>query len=993
MIPFDLAQFDEVGQDDHTASVIETSIKPFLGKAGLEREGAALLLSRLYMRQDTANRFGPFLKWAQARFENGIVDVFIVLGVLQVICEVVKSGSLGQIQQESARLYALAESIDKHPTFSSNTAIRKYKTKLLSRIAIRSLPSLNIGRRKGRLLANEGNIDRNPVQQNDIEVPHEVESVLEHLFNSLQDKDTVVRWSAAKGVAHISERLPLDFSDQIFETILNLFSIHSIAAASLYDLPAIAESTWHGACLACAEMTRRGLVAQSRLSELIEWLSKALFFDLRKGAHSIGSNVRDAAAYVIWALARSQVPSTLAPFSHNLAQRLTAVALYDREIHIRRAASAAFQEHVGRNNLFPCGIDVLGKTDFYAVSIRRNAFLVAAPQVAQHEEYQTFLLNHVLDVTLRHWDPTMRELGSQSLRSICLGSLDIFGPMAIEKSAHSIDVSDLHGGLLALSEIAIAYREIGDHNSWEVQLRKIFRCLAHIPFDVLIGPRNAIVTAAACRLISITVTLPELHPDTTSVPQWRKIVDHGLKHRTLYVQEAGADAMASLRNSSPTIQQSLGILIGAIDYSVYDNALFDAVACLLEIVKSGQTLPKPNIEARRNCYAAISRIMSTIGGNIHRSSFGVTLSIALDLSIEVVTSLFECLLDGLDDYSTDQRGDVGSWIRVACIQSLMTSIEVLIRNAKEIVAFHNYLPPSLLHSAVCGILKQGVERLDNVRQEAGVCFLRLLHLPLPEVHNATSWQLPGLTLLKELFGSNDSIGWNEASWLFPRAVRLLEVPEYRPSVLLGLVFSLGSKTESTVGSEISLCSSNSHALVQYRPLAASLISYVKLLPVTNKNNGYDLITLVEDLIARAKSNLASNVIVIPVLQTFDILLEGDALTNIFDDPLGSKSLQQLLDMTTKNISRIKSVPRIHECMKITVHLLRFQTIFEACVSKLVDFLGHQFPSIRSNSAEFMFNFLQGTDLGIDTDGVEEILLNTEWSVLTSSPSIALETRD
>ena len=76
---------------------------------------------------------------------------------------------------------------------------------------------------------------------------------------------------------------------------------------------------------------------------------QALYFDLRKGAHSIGSNVRDAAAYVIWALARSQDSSTLAPFSRDLAQRLTAVALYDREVHIRRAASAAFQEHVGRN--------------------------------------------------------------------------------------------------------------------------------------------------------------------------------------------------------------------------------------------------------------------------------------------------------------------------------------------------------------------------------------------------------------------------------------------------------------------------------------------------------------------------------------------------------------------------------------------------------------------------------------------------------------------
>ena len=173
-----------------------------------------------------------------------------------------------------------------------------------------------------------------------------------------------MRWSAAKGVARLAERLPKDFAGQVLETILGLFQIHSLATASIYDLPAIAESTWHGACLACAEIARRNLIEPEHLHQLIEWLSKvrvvarmnpfsqrilqALYFDLRKGAHSIGSNVRDAASYALWALARSQNHSALIPHANNLAQRLATVALYDREIHIRRAASAAFQEHVGR---------------------------------------------------------------------------------------------------------------------------------------------------------------------------------------------------------------------------------------------------------------------------------------------------------------------------------------------------------------------------------------------------------------------------------------------------------------------------------------------------------------------------------------------------------------------------------------------------------------------------------------------------------------------
>ena len=83
-----------------------------------------------------------------------------------------------------------------------------------------------------------------------------------------------MRWSAAKGTARVAERLPSDFTDQVLDTITGLFAIHSLAAANMYDLPAIAESTWHGACLASAEMARRGLVAADKLTDLIEWLSK-----------------------------------------------------------------------------------------------------------------------------------------------------------------------------------------------------------------------------------------------------------------------------------------------------------------------------------------------------------------------------------------------------------------------------------------------------------------------------------------------------------------------------------------------------------------------------------------------------------------------------------------------------------------------------------------------------------------------------------------------
>ena len=113
---------------------------------------------------------------------------------------------------------------------------------------------------------------------------------MEQLLGALQDKvdvsaiessrytntcqDTIVRWSGAKGIARVTERLPHDFAHQVLESILGLFDIHSAASAALYDLPAVAEGTWHGACLACAELARRSIIEAQYLPKLIDHLSK-----------------------------------------------------------------------------------------------------------------------------------------------------------------------------------------------------------------------------------------------------------------------------------------------------------------------------------------------------------------------------------------------------------------------------------------------------------------------------------------------------------------------------------------------------------------------------------------------------------------------------------------------------------------------------------------------------------------------------------------------
>ncbi|KAF5389176.1 hypothetical protein D9757_003527 [Collybiopsis confluens] len=955
MLPFDLSQFDE-GENGHTANVIENITKRYLPNAGLERESAAIVLSRFYMRQDTSKQLDEFLRWSTTTLAES-PNLFTAIGILHVLCELGKSGPLELFQSRASDFIALAEAVDTKEILIANTIVRKFKTKLISRIALRLLPGKVGARRAKRRLLTGKNDEHYQLDEEDVDVPEAVETVLDQLFTALQDKDTLVRWSAAKGVTRIAERLPLDLADQVLGTVLGHFAIHSVTAASLYDIPAVAEATWHGACLACAEMTRRGIMSAERLKELVDWLSKSLYFDVRKGAHSVGSNVRDASAYVLWALARSQDPASLAPFAGDLARHLVTVSLYDREVQIRRAASAGFQEFVGRTSLFPHGIEILRKADFYAVGIRRNAFLVAAPQVAEHQEYRSYLLDHLLNVTLRHWDISMRRLGAQSLRHICLIDMDNLGFDAIQRCVillEATDNSDIHGGLLGLTELALGYREIYSGNDLETKKRDLLQYLARIPESTLLGARNEIITAAACDLISQTITLSEINSGVDSpVSNWRKIIDYGLKHQDRPVQEAATNTMGSVSELKGTFtsQQSLGRLLGVVDYHSFPVCLPQCIEALLECTNRSTGPFKSNVEARQTCYEAIPLVLQNIVTQVSHL-----------LTSDTASSLLDVLLDGLDDYSVDERGDVGSWIRITCVKGLGTVAETFIKSAQDVENFQNYFSPVKYHESVKGILKQGVERLDNVRQESGRTFSKLLSLPPPGIQGSERWTIQNSDFIRQLLVTGEGIGWNDANWLFPRVVQVLEVEAYRKSVLLGLITSVGSLTDST-----------------HRPVSASLVFYVRSLPLRSRETSkYDLLSFVDDLYAHAKTHSTSNSVVIPVFQVFNILLEGDAIRLLESDKEGLDLLWRIFSLASRYVDRIKSVKRLHQSMRIVVHLLSFSELYGKCVQALPSFLSHQYPSVRSDTAEFLYISLQSMELDRETDEAENILLETEW---------------
>jgi hypothetical protein len=266
-----------------------------------------------------------------------------LLGVLKCISSIYKYGKREDLLKYT--LPTLKHIIEQDLIVSSQLAvIRKFCIKIVQRVGITFFKAKVAKWRYQRgsriLMQNVHKQGQQPSEKETIEeeeenddekVPNEIEDIIEQLLFGLRDKDTIVRWSSAKGIGRITNRLPRDMADDVLTSLLDVFTFIEDDAA------------WHGGCLAIAELGRRGLLLPQQLPNVIPIILKALIFDKKLGNYSLGRNVRDAACYVCWSLARAFDADIIKPYVNQIAGALLIVTVFDREVNCRRAASAAFQ--------------------------------------------------------------------------------------------------------------------------------------------------------------------------------------------------------------------------------------------------------------------------------------------------------------------------------------------------------------------------------------------------------------------------------------------------------------------------------------------------------------------------------------------------------------------------------------------------------------------------------------------------------------------------
>eukprot|EP00887_Chlorella_sp_A99_P001994 scaffold18.g1994.t1 len=851
----------------------------------------------------------------------------------------------------------------------------------------------------------------------------QLEVVIEALMRGLGDKDTVVRWSAAKGLGRLTMRLPKDLADDVVAAVLEGFFA-----------PSASDTAWHGGCLAVAELASRGLLLPERLPEVAPLVVQALEYDVRRGPCSVGANVRDAAAYVCWALARAYSPAALGPTVHALAPALITCACYDREVNCRRAAAAAFQECVGRLGNFPHGIDVVTTADYFAVSVRSVSYLTVAPAVAAFPEYFEPFAWHLLRNKLRHWEKSLRELAAQATAALVPHRPPFFISQALPFLLPLCTDGVLevrHGAMAGVAELLLALRSAGAELS-PATLAQVAGVLPAVEAAKLArGKGGEVMRSAICRLIETSACVDLPLSSEQQACMWRQLCDN-LRHASPDTQAAAAAALAAFAahylprcapadqeqlvvgrfladltdRSSPPARRGAALALGMLPaWLLAPTAQTQVLPALAEATQVEAVPEQRDAETRVNAIRALEKVALSLHA-WHLSGGAAdgkrNLRPAAAAGLEVALSTAQVLLAALGDYSIDNRGDVGSWVREAAMEGLVSLLLAVLQPPaagpdSASAAGEQQLEPQPQGQLACGLqaermqalvqevtaalLKQAVERIAHVREVAGCQLQRLLQA----AGAAGTPPVAAAELAAAVEGrSEEDFGTLEA---LPTVAALLVHPQYQQPLLEGLAFSIG-------GLDRQLGEAAAEALVR----AANLL------------NGKKCSELAASLLTAWAAHTRSGRLCTPLLLTAEVLLARTGVADVQQLPLNAANLQQpdapatteprvategrffpaqLLSAVREAVRGCTDIPRLQAGIAVLCQLAGAGgAVGRDSLRTVLLLLANRYPKVRRCAAEQVYTLLLTLDMGEGQeqpstphphlDAAMELLLEVAW---------------
>ncbi|OAD56648.1 Tubulin-specific chaperone D [Eufriesea mexicana] len=893
-------------------------------------------------------------------------------GPLAVIAAILKHSAREDVKPYTQTI--LNKVLQFHLNDNPADLIRKYGIKIVQRIGLvllgTKLASWRYQRtsRPIRLIVNT-NTNSNTMEiiedgksvafnHDDQDIPSTIEDIIEQLIQGLRDKAITIRWSAAKGIGRITARLPMELADDVVGFVLNLFCGRE------------SDSAWHGGCLALAELGRRGLLLPHRLNDVIPVVLQALVFDEPRAYGSIGYLIRDAACYICWSFPRAYDPDIIQPYVKEIAATLLIVTCFDREINCRRAASAAFQENVGRQGNFPHGIEILTIADYFEVGVRNHAYLKISTQIAQYEEYTKPLIDHLITRKVTHWDTAIRELSAKALfnltpidsnyikNTVLLNLLDML---------NSIDLNIRHGSVLAIAEILEAL-----HNCCSEKIENIIGSSAAENIKNIVNTfrkrgqfkgLGGELMKQACAVLIKKCSIINFPISFEIISDWQNLLEECLGHEVSIVKMKAAEAhteffrkyytnigsqdcnivinryLDNLQSNNQLVRIGFAQAIGYFPLFIICERVKDIIEALIKCTEISENTLKW-AESRKEAIHALIMICQTLGVK------------EADMWSTYVHDLYDCYLLALKEYTIDSRGDIGAWVREAA----MTGLHMLTNLVAQAKLF-SVLNENLMANIIGGIAQQAVERIDGIRAQAGIVFSALIHNdpPLPNI--------PYHAELKTIFPHDEckeNIEWRMESATFPRFIKMLSYPPYTMNLLRGIIFSVGGLSES---------------LVKYS--SVSLFSYLQEIDELGLQNlCYKILNIFEESYKNER-------MITSILAFLDRLLSSGCIQIVLDNP-ENEIAERILILLKQEIKNTNNTKLLISSINVFCQLLQVHgPVAKRAFCQLSIFLCHKYKCIRKVAATRTYEALTlyGEEMDLPEQDLIKILIEiniTDW---------------
>ncbi|KAG0634559.1 armadillo-type protein [Tuber brumale] len=894
---------------DLSRRLLQLAIAHLASPGNRESETASLLIVRLCIRKDMGllGLLPAMISWCMDTFsikqestDSAYTSLFRKASVLSVL-----AGLLAQADRTASTpfiipIYRLVQKIELEDGKEWDSAnMRRLGTKIYRWVAILSLT------REGEE-KNEDNV---------------VEDIIGRLLNSLGDRDTAVRLGASKSLAVISRKLPPDMAGEVLEAVMGIYE-EDIFYSPPYGpnrkkmLTAVNAEKWHGATLTLATFLReRAVRSTDVLERVVHCIIASLSFEQRRTTFAAGGNVRDAACYAAWSLSRSYTTDELKAVGNfdqrGFVQQVLAVELIvagalDPLGNIRRAASAALQELVGRHpGMVEEGINVVQVVDYNAVALRRRSVVkVAAEAAGLGSGYWHGIVSGIVEGWrgIGSGDISGRKLSGNGLGELIYIALPGDDECPGDKMAERV-VETVSSLLRRIQTDGKSDVEIYHGATWALA-----SAILNVPPDVFTPIKSALLLPPFEKLTGNeflnTLLRPELASESTSRLVSALCLLDPLPIPVIRVYIAIVEASLD-RNEDIVLQQAVPAarrLIALLSLPNRDNLIssWNRRASSNRkkrgyILALGEVLPFLPMSTDLRKATVSSLLKAAASEEVERRVAGITAISRGVLSGEDSTEdVIQAIVNSLDDYEVDSRGDVGSWVRSEGVKAVLEHWERL---------GHEDAQWQVLER----IVRLCAERLDRVRVRACEALVR--------ISESEKWKDLAEYINIEVLKSEISATSVSSPEYFTSLILLLTHPRLSTPFLKGLVLSAGAGSDSLL-----------------KTSRAALLSFL------SNTSPTPILSTLTSLLPHERTT-------IPTLEVMSAILESIPCT----PPASLFPCVQKSHYKSANHGRLSAAVRVYG----GIYMNEDKSGRKVVVEKLVAMLNHPFPKIREGAAEVL----------------------------------------